>query len=143
MKIKIKYHTNVYRIKKLEQGNWYDLSVVEDYDLNKGDFKLLDLGVSMELPGGYEAYLVPRSSAFKVYGIIQTNHIGIIDNSFSSDEDIWKFPAYATRDTIIIKGTRICQFRIQKIQPDIEFEEVKTLGNKKRGSFGSTGVNCL
>jgi len=140
MKVKIKYHTDIYRIKKLEQGNWYDLAVVDDYNLNIGDFKLLDLGVSMELPEGYEAYIVPRSSTFKLYGLIQTNHMGIIDNSFASDEDIWKFPAYATRETRITKGTRVCQFRIQKVQPDCIFEEVEALGNKVRGSFGSTGI---
>ncbi len=128
------------KIKKIESGNWYDLSVSEDYYLEKGDFELLDLGVSMELPVGYEAWVIPRSSTFKNYGIIQTNSFGLIDNSYCSDEDIWKFPAYATMKTYIEKGSRICQFRINRIQDDIFFIEVDALKNKTRGGFGSSGV---
>ena len=141
--IKIKYHTD--EIEKLRyidgKSDWVDLRAAEDVELKAGEFKLISLGVSMELPKGYEAYIVPRSSTFKNFGIIQTNHHAIIDESYCGDNDIWKYPAYALRDTIIHKNDRICQFRIQKKQPDIIFEEVEHLGNVDRNGFGSTGTN--
>jgi dUTP pyrophosphatase len=93
----------------------------------------------MQLPEGYEAHVVPRSSTFKTYGVIQTNSCGVIDGSYCGDEDIWKMPVYATRDTVIEKNDRICQFRIMKNQPKILFEETKKLNNQNRGGFGSTG----
>lgn len=139
--IKIKYHTD--EIEKLRyidgKSDWVDLRSAEDIELKAGDFALISLGVSMELPKGYEAHIVPRSSTFKNFGIIQTNHQGIIDESYCGDNDIWKYPAYALRDTVIHKNDRICQFRIMKHQPIIEFEEVKHLEGEERGSFGSTG----
>ena len=140
--IKIKYHTD--EIEKLRyidgKSDWIDLRAAEDVELKAGEFKLISLGVSMELPKGYEAYIVPRSSTFKNFGIIQTNHHAIIDESYCGNNDIWKYPAYALRDTIIHKNDRICQFRIEKHQPAIMFEEVDTLGNKDRNGFGTTGV---
>ena len=140
--IKIKYHTD--EIEKLRyidgKSDWIDLRAAEDVELKAGEFKLISLGVSMELPKGYEAYIVPRSSTFKNFGIIQTNHHAIIDETYCGDNDIWKYPAYALRDTIIHKNDRICQFRIEKHQPAIMFEEVDTLGNKDRNGFGTTGV---
>ena len=142
MKILIKYHSNLpKKIEKIPQGDWIDLSAAETYTLKQGDFALIDLGVSMKLPDGYEAHLAPRSSTFKKWGIIQTNSTGVIDNSYSGDDDIWKMPVYATRDTVISKGDRVCQFRIMEKQRDIEFEEVESLGDKNRGGFGSTGIN--
>ena len=141
--IKIKYHTN--EIEKLRyidgKSDWIDLRAAEDVEFKAGEFKLISLGVSMELPKGYEAYIVPRSSTFKNFGIIQTNHHAIIDESYCGDNDIWKYPAYALRDTIIHKNDRICQFRIEKHQPTIKFEEVDTLGNEERGGLGSSGIN--
>ena len=141
--IKIKYHTG--EIEKLRyidgKSDWIDLRSAEDVELKAGDFKLISLGVSMELPRGYEAHIVPRSSTFKTWGIIQTNSMGIVDESYRGDSDIWKMPVYATRDTIIHKNDRICQFRIMEHQPTIEFEEVDTLGNEDRSGFGSTGKN--
>ena len=140
--IKIKYHTE--EIEKLRyidgKSDWIDLRAAEDVELKAGEFKLISLGVSMELPKGYEAYIVPRSSTFKNFGIIQTNHHAIIDESYCGDNDIWKYPAYALRDTIIHKNDRICQFRIEKHQPTIMFEEVDTLENEDRNGFGTTGV---
>lgn len=121
------------------KGDWIDLRNNEDVSLKKGDFKLIDLGVAMELPDGYEAMVIPRSSTFLKYGLLQANSLGLIDNSYCGDNDFWAMPAYATRDIEIPKGTRICQFRIQKNQPDINFEFVDSLGNKNRGGFGSTG----
>ena len=141
-KIKIKYHTE--EIEKLRyidgKSDWIDLRAAEDVELKAGEFKLISLGVSMELPKGYEAYIVPRSSTFKNFGIIQTNHHAIIDESYCGNNDIWKYPAYALRDTIIHKNDRICQFRIEKHQPTIMFEEVDTLENEDRNGFGTTGV---
>ena len=94
----------------------------------------------MELPPGYEAHVVPRSSTFKTYGILQTNSCGVIDGSYCGDQDMWKMPVYATRDTTIQKGDRICQFRIMENQPEIVFQETEFLENKDRGGFGTTGV---
>ena len=139
--IKIKYHTD--EIEKLRyidgKSDWIDLRAAEDVELKAGEFKLISLGVSMELPKGYEAHIVPRSSTFKTWGILQTNSIGIIDESYQSDSDIWRYPVYATRDTVIHKNDRICQFRIEKHQPTIMFEEVDTLGNEDRDGIGSSG----
>lgn len=139
--IHIRYHKQ-YDFDKLNQwdgGDWIDLYATEDMTLNKSDFALIPLGVSMKLPEGYEAHIAPRSSTFKNWGIIQTNSVGVIDNSYSGDNDEWKMPVYATRDTVIERGSRVCQFRIMKRQPSIEFEEVESLGGKDRGGFGSTG----
>ena len=139
MKIRIKYHTDIEKIEKIAIGDWIDLRAVEDASLKKGDLKYISLGVSMELPAGYEAHVAPRSSTPKNFGIICANSFGIIDNSFCGDNDIWEFPAYAIRDTEIKKGDRICQFRLVKNQEQIEFEEVEELGNSDRGGWGSTG----
>ena len=108
--------------------------------LEAGEFRLIRLGVGMILPPGYEAHVIPRSSTFIQYGIIQTNHMGLIDESYCGDEDEWKLPVYALRDTVIQKNDRICQFRIAKKQPRICFEEVGKLREKSRGGFGSTGA---
>jgi dUTP pyrophosphatase len=140
--IKIKYHTDeIDKIKEIAVGDWIDLRAAETVAMNTGDFKLISLGVSMKLPEGYEAHVVPRSSTFKKWGILQTNSTGIIDNSYSGTNDIWRFPALAMRDTVINKNDRICQFRIVKRQPTVEFEEVDTLDSVDRGGFGSTGAN--
>ena len=140
--IKIKYHTDeIDKIKEIAVGDWIDLRAAETVAMNKGDFKVISLGISMKLPEGYEAHVVPRSSTFKKWGVLQTNSTGIIDNSYSGTNDIWRFPALAMRDTVINKNDRICQFRIVKRQPTIEFEEVNTLDSVDRGGFGSTGAN--
>lgn len=138
--IKIKYHTDGIGIDKLPQGDWIDLKSAEDVYLGVGEFKLLNLGVSMKLPDRYEAHLAPRSSTFKKFGIIQVNGVGVIDNSYSGTNDIWRLPVLALRDTKIHKGDRICQFRIIKKQPEIKFSVVDELDNESRGGFGSTGV---
>lgn len=142
MKIQIKYFDkNIEKITNVEgKSDWYDLRAAETITLKVGDFALIPLGVGMILPEGYEANIVPRSSTFKNYGIIQTNHYGVIDNSYSGDNDQWCFPAYATRDVTINKNDRICQFRINKIQPEFSFEEVEHLNDTDRKGFGSTGI---
>ncbi len=140
MNIKIKYFTDeIDKIEKIEKGDWIDLRSAEDVELKAGEFKLISLGVAMQLPKGYEAHIVPRSSTFKNFGIIQTNHQAVIDESYCGDNDIWKYPALAMRDTVIHKNDRICQFRIVKKMPKVKFEEVEMLGNKDRGGIGSTG----
>lgn len=140
-KIKIKYFTN--EIEKLrlidEKSDWIDLRAAQEVELKKDEFKLIPLGVAMQLPSGFEAHVVPRSSTFKNYGIIQTNSMGIIDESYCGDNDQWFFPAFALRDTVIHVNDRICQFRIEKKQPEIQFEEVDMLANADRGGHGSTG----
>jgi len=142
MEIKIKYFTDIEPIKFIEgKSDWYDLRSAEDVELKAGEFKLIPLGIAMQLPEGYEAHIVPRSSTFKNFGIIQTNHCGIIDNSYCGDNDQWLFPAYALRDTVIKTNDRICQFRIMEIQPEITFEEISVLSGPNRGGFGSTGIN--
>jgi len=140
--IKIKYFGQ--DLEKLEyiggKSDWIDLRASETVELKAGDFKLIPLGVAMELPPGYEAHVVPRSSTFKTYGILQTNSCGVIDGSYCGDQDMWKMPVYATRDTTIQKVDRICQFRIMENQPEIVFQETEFLENKDRGGFGTTGV---
>lgn len=139
--IKIKYYADIEHIKKIEQGDWIDLRSAEDVELEFGQSKIISLGVSMELPDGYEAHVAPRSSTFKNFGIILVNGIGIIDNSYCGDKDVWKFPALCMKQegTVIKKGDRICQFRIVKKQPEIRFTEVEKLDGKNRGGIGSTG----
>ena len=142
MNIRIKYFTDqIDKLTKITQGDWIDLRSAETIELKAGDFKLIPLGVAMQLPEGYEAHIAPRSSTFKNWGILQTNSIGIIDNSYCGDNDQWLMPVYATRDTIINQNDRICQFRIVANQPSIEFTEVDSLDGQGRGGLGSTGVN--
>lgn len=142
-KIRIKYFTD--KIEKLDyidgKSDWIDLRASEEVELKEGDFKLIPLGVAMEIPKGYEGHLAPRSSTFKTWGLIQTNSIGVIDCSYCGDDDMWRMPVYATRDTVIHVNDRIAQFRIIENQPKIVFEEVESLGNDSRGGFGSTGKN--
>ena len=142
MIIKIKYHSDeIEKIQPSDKGDWIDLRAAEDADLWAGDFKIISLGVSMKLPDGYEAHIAPRSSTFKNWGIIQTNGVGVIDNSYSGDNDVWGMPVYATRNASIKKGDRICQFRIMKKMETPEIAEVEHLGGDDRGGFGSTGKN--
>lgn len=165
LEIKIKYHADIERIKKIEEGDWIDLRAAEDVFIPFMKSEMISLGVSMQLPEGYEAHVLPRSSTFKNFGIIMTNGMGIIDNSYCGNNDIWKFPAFCLRNSDmretqikdepyrlweyvndpdnhgsqIRKGDRICQFRIVKKQPEIMFTEVEELTGKNRGGFGSTG----
>ena len=138
--IKLKMLADIEPPEAIEQGDWIDLRAAETILIVKGEFKYIPLGVAIQLPEGYEAIVAPRSSLFKRRGIIMTNSIGIMDESYCGDGDQWRFPAYATRETIIPKGERICQFRIVKHQHEIKFEIVDTLGNPDRGGYGSTGA---
>jgi len=140
--ILIKYHDpELVRIEKIPKGDWIDLRAAERVELKAGDYMPISLGVSMKLPRGYEAHVLPRSSTFKNYGILLVNGMGIIDNSYSGNNDIWRFPAYATRDCLIEKNDRICQFTIVKSTTNnLVINEVEDLGDNNRGGLGSTGV---
>lgn len=139
--INIKYLTD--SIDKLTyidgKSDWIDLRAAETVDMDPMEFKLIPLGIAMQLPAGYEAHVIPRSSTFKNFGIIQANSMGLIDESYCGDNDQLYFPAIALRKTTILANDRICQFRIMKHQPQIEFREVDNLNNESRGGIGSTG----
>lgn len=140
MEIKIKYHDDsLPRLERFEQGNWIDLRASESVCMRAGEFKIIPLGVSIELPKGYEAHLAPRSSTFKKWKILQTNGVGIIDTAYCGDNDVWGFPAFALEDTVIEAGSRIAQFRIMKTMEPVDFVEVEHLSDQDRGGFGSTG----
>ena len=138
-KIKIKYFEGAEPITKISQGNWIDLKANKTIDYLSDESFMIPLGVAMELPKGYEANIVPRSGTFKKYGIIQTNHYGVIDESYNGDNDQWHMPVYSLKRGVINKGDRICQFRINKVMDDFELEVVESLDNEDRGGFGSTG----
>ena len=139
--IQIKYFTA--KIEKLTyidgKSDWIDLRAAKDMELKAGEYAMIPLGVAMKLPKGYEAHIVPRSSTYKNYGLIQTNHMGVVDESYCGDNDQWHMPVYALRDTVIHVNDRVCQFRIMEHQPQINFEEVEALDAPDRGGFGSTG----
>lgn len=140
--LKVKYLSNEIEHLRFIDGksDWVDLRSAENVTLKAGEFKIIKLGVAIKLPAGYEAHIVPRSSTFKNFGVIQTNHMGVIDETYCGDDDQWCMPVYAVRDTEIHVNDRICQFRIMEHQPKLDFEEVETLGGQNRGGFGSTGV---
>ena len=139
--IKIKYFSDEIRRRTYTAGksDWIDLRAAKEIELKKGEYALIPLGVAMELPKGYEAHVIPRSSTYKNFGILQTNSCGLIDESYCGDNDQWFFPALAVRDTVIHVNDRICQFRIMEHQPAVVFEETETLSGEDRGGFGSTG----
>lgn len=139
MEIKIKYLADIEKIQPIKKGDWIDLRAAEDVVMYSGEFKMIPLGIAMQLPDGYEAYVAPRSSTFKQFGIIMANSLGIVDESYKGDNDQWHFPALALRYSHIKKNDRICQFRIYEHQPEFSFVEVETLGNENRGGLGSTG----
>jgi len=142
LNLKIKYHVkDLEKIKKFEQGDWIDLRSAYDYKLKSGDYVLIDLGVSVKIPRGYEMNIVPRSSTFKNWGILQTNSFGIIDESYSGEADILKMPVYATRNTVVKKNDRICQFRLTEKMPKLKIIEVNKMEDESRGGLGSTGAN--
>ena len=142
MNIPIRYFgSDIERLRYIDgRSDWIDLRAAETVEMKAGEFRLIPLGVAMELPRGYEAHVVPRSSTFKNFGIIQTNSMGVIDESYCGTEDQWYFPAYALRDTVIRKNDRICPFRIMEHQPALEFVEREELSGENRGGFGSTGI---
>lgn len=141
-KILIRYHYELYPdlLPVEKKGNYIDLRAAERVELKAGEHKIISLGVSMQLPEGYYAQLVPRSSAFKNWKILETNSPAIIDTAYCGDDDIWKMSVYATADTIIEMNERVCQFAIFK-DNDFDLETVDKLNGTNRGGFGSTGKN--
>jgi dUTP pyrophosphatase len=149
MILRIKYFDGAVKLKKIKKGNWIDVYSNNDMFIKKGESGLIPLGFALELPKGFEAHLAPRSSTFKTWGIIQTNSVGVVDDSYIGDNDQWHMPVYCllekhcengTEGTWIKKGDKIGQFRIMEVMPELEFEEVEFLGNDTRGGFGSTGL---
>lgn len=138
--IEVKYLPKAQPLKQTDWGSWIDLYTYEEVTLKINEQRYINLGVSMKLPKGYEAILAPRSSTFKSWGLTQTNSFGVIDASFNGDNDIWMLPVHATKNVTIPAGTRLCQFRIQKEQPKINFKAVDSLGTEDRGGLGSSGV---
>ncbi len=143
MNIKVKYHvTDLPQLCAIDgKSDWIDLRAAERVEMKAGEFKIISLGISMQLPEGYEAHIAPRSSTFLKFGVIQTNSVGVVDNTYCGDNDIWGMPALAMRDTVIEKGDRICQFRLMKKMEPITFTPVEHLSGEDRGGFGSTGTN--
>lgn len=140
MEILVRYHGDAPRLEKLPQGDWIDLRAAETVDMEMGEYRLISLGVSMQLPKGYEAHLLPRSSTFKKWGILLANGMGVIDESYCGDGDVWRFPALAMRSTHIEQGDRICQFRLMEKMPPVELRTVEALSQSDRGGIGSTGT---
>ena len=140
MTVEVMYHAPITPLMRIRQGDWIDLRAAEEIHMKKGEFRLISLGVSMKLPKGYEAHVLPRSSTFKRYGILQTNGMGVIDESYCGADDVWHFQVLATRDTVIPFDDRICQFRIVEKMPEVEFVTVARLTGENRGGCGSTGV---
>lgn len=149
MKIRIKYFEGATKLKKIEKGNWIDVYANKDVFVKTHERAMIPLGFALELPQGWEAHLAPRSSTFKTWGIIQTNSVGVVDDTYIGDNDQWHMPVYClqgknTEDGIegtwIRKGDKIGQFRVMEVMPEIEFDEVETFGNANRGGFGTTGI---
>lgn len=149
MKLRIKYFEGATRLQKIAKGNWIDVYANKDVFIKLGDRAMVPLGFALELPQGWEGHLAPRSSTFKTWGIIQTNSIGVVDDTYIGDNDQWHMPVFCLQGkhieveeqgTWIRKGDKIGQFRIMEVMPEIEFEEVDTFGNSDRGGFGTTGV---
>ena len=167
MKIRIKYFNDAKRIQKIAKGNWIDVYANKDMFIPEGQRAMIPLGFALELPVGYEGHLAPRSSTFKTWGIIQTNSVGVVDDTYIGDNDQWHLPVYCLtakgyadkvediyheldestevkgeriKGTWIHKGDKVAQFRIMEVQPNFEFEEVESFGNADRGGFGSTGT---
>lgn len=139
--IKIQYWPGMPRLEVNPNGSWIDLYTREDVTLQAGEFAIIPLGVAMKLPEGYEANFVPRSSTFKRYKVLQTNAFSVIDPTYCGPGDEWGYPVYATFPVIIPKGTRLCQFRINKVQPHIIFDEVASLAAENRGGFGTSNTD--
>ncbi|MBS5926886.1 MAG: deoxyuridine 5'-triphosphate nucleotidohydrolase [Clostridium sp.] len=153
MKIRIKYFEESTKLKKIAKGNWIDVYANKDVFVKVNERAMIPLGFALELPRGWEAHLAPRSSTFKTWGIIQTNSVGVVDDTYIGDNDQWHMPVYCLegkntesidgeeiKGTWIRKGDKIAQFRIMEVMPEIEFDEVESFGNLDRGGFGSTGA---
>lgn len=163
MKIRIKYFDGATKLEKIAKGNWIDVYARKDIFIPEGSRGMIPLGFALELPPGWEGHLAPRSSTFKSWGIIQTNSVGVVDDTYIGDNDEWHLPAFClvgqtveksgailsdgvtvtpveVKGTWIKKGDKIGQMRVMEVQPDFELEEVLEFGNADRGGFGTTGT---
>lgn len=146
MKIRIKYFEGATKLKKISKGNWIDVYASKDIFVPLNERAMVPLGFALELPQGWEGHLAPRSSTFKTWGIIQTNSVGVVDDTYIGDNDQWHMPVYCLQakhdnGTWIRTGNKIGQFRIMEVMPEIQFDEVESFGNCDRGGFGTTGTN--
>ena len=138
------------------KGNCIDVYAYEDMFIPYMSYAMINLGFAMQLPKGKIAKLYPRSSTFKTWGLIQTNHTGIIDESYCGNDDIWHLPVQCTMPkqvekvminghkvtvagTWVKKDDKIAQFEIVDAMEMPTFKKVEDLGNYNRGGFGSTG----
>ena len=149
MKIRIKYFEGATKLKKITKGNWIDVYARKDVFVPLGERAMIPLGFALELPKGWEGHLAPRSSTFKTWGLIQTNSVGVVDDTYIGDNDEWNMPVYCLKGhdskdgvagTLVKCGDKIGQFRIMEVMPELEFEEVESFGNMDRGGFGTTGA---
>ncbi len=147
MKLRIKYFEGATKLKKISKGNWIDVYANEDVFVPVGERAMIPLGFALELPKGWEGHLAPRSSTFKTWGVIQTNHVGVVDDTYIGDNDQWHMPVFCLQSKVqvahgtwIRKGDKIAQFRIMEVMPELELEEVESFGNADRGGFGTTGT---
>lgn len=153
MKIRIKYFEGATKLNKIKKGNWIDVYANDDVFVRLNERAMIPLGFALELPEGWEGHLAPRSSTFKTWGIIQTNSVGVVDDTYIGDNDQWHMPVYClqAKDVEVIdgleekgswirKGNKIGQFRIMEVMPEFELEEVECFGNEDRGGFGTTGI---
>lgn len=120
-------------------GAMFDLAASEDVELREGEVKVIPLGIRMKLPEGYFGLVVPRSSTCLKHGIMMANSVGIIEPDYCGDFDVWGFVAYAIRDTVIERGTRIAQFMPVRMFGDLDFDVVDSMPDPDRGGYGSTG----
>ena len=149
MKIRIKYFEGATKLKKITKGNWIDVYARKDVFVPLAERAMIPLGFALELPKGWEGHLAPRSSTFKTWGLIQTNSVGVVDDTYIGDNDEWNMPVYCLKGhdskdgvagTLVKCGDKIGQFRIMEVMPELEFEEVESFGNMDRGGFGTTGA---
>ena len=155
LQAEIKYLEGARELTKISKGDLIDLYAYEDVFVPYMGQTLISLGFSLKLPKGYMAKLYPRSSTFKTWGLIQTNHVGIIDNSYCGNNDIYMYPVQCTMakqiekvminghkvtisGTWVKKGDKICQMEVCEVPPTIEFNKVDDLQTEDRGGFGST-----
>lgn len=161
MEMKVKYFEGQdKKLQFIDKGDWIDVFANEDVFIPVNSMGLVPLGFALELPEGYEAILAPRSSTYRNWGVIQTNSIGVIDESYRGNEDEWLIPLYCLTaieqlsidagfkypliltGAYVRKGDKIAQFRIQEKMPrkQISIVEVDELEGDDRGGFGSTGT---
>lgn len=153
LEMKIRYFEGATKLEKIQKGNWIDVYANKDVFVPEGDRAMIPLGFALELPKGWEGHLAPRSSTFKTWGLIQTNHVGVVDDTYVGNDDQWHMPVFCLqgkdikggiyKGTWVKKGDKLGQFRVMEVMPEIEFVEVEELTNENRGGFGTTSKRKL